>query len=188
MPRHRGRFLVTIYLPRGDGLVLNLVPSHVAQKHVTDETVARTGLSKVKRLFNPLSWHAYEVCATLSWFLSLMADLFFICAAKTVEELRRKKTQEGVKLVPGGQVWLMCHAALELCCDWNKDTYGSHWLEQMIWWSLSKWLTLAGWDWTFVFCCRKTPQISRAITKSPCESKNAGIWGIFKGWITSRSE
>lgn len=90
-------------------------------KHSIDMTVPCTRHSKVNRLFNPLSWHAYEVWAMLSRLLLLMEHLFFICSEERGKGLRRK-TQEGVKFVPGGQVWLMCHAALELCCEWNKDT------------------------------------------------------------------
>lgn len=63
----------------------------------------------------------------LSRLLLLMEHLFFICSEERGKGLR-KETQEGAKLVPGGQVCLMCHAALELCWKWNKDTYGSHWL------------------------------------------------------------
>lgn len=78
---------------------------------------------KVNRLFNSLSWHVGEVWARCTWLALLKRKHLFICSEET-----EKKSQEAVKLVPQGQVYLMCHAALKMCsCKWNKDTHGRHW-------------------------------------------------------------
>lgn len=68
------------------------------------------GCSKVNRLFNPLSRHGYEVWPTLPCLSSPDRPFVFHLYRGKKEG---RKTQEGVKIVPGAQVWLMCHGAAE---------------------------------------------------------------------------
>lgn len=94
-------------------------------KRSIDKTSPCTWHSKVNRLLNPDMPTRCEPCSRAS---SFWWSICFSFAPRNGGKGLRRKTQEGVKLAPGGQVCLMCHAALELRCKWNKDTYGSHWL------------------------------------------------------------
>lgn len=62
----------------------------------------------------------------------------------------------------------------------------------MIWWSLSKWLILAEWNWSLLLCFDKTLHSSRSDSKGlACEWKgesgNKEMWKVSEGYLKNES-
>lgn len=100
-----------------ESCLLTLLPPPA--KHSIDRTSPCAWHSKVNRLFNPLSWHAYEV-----WAMPVPppSDGAFVFHLLWGTGLRRQ-TQEGVKLVPRGPSLVNVPCCTWMCCKWNKDIY-----------------------------------------------------------------